>query len=577
MHLTGKSCLLSSLALLGALPAFAGDIKASSHIDAVTLFPDAAQATRVAEVDLPAGASRVILANLPLGADSSTFQVSGEGDFAIGAIETEIETPAALDQTFNEPAIRKLQDEAAALDATLDVLNTRESMAKAYGGAQLDVWAKNEKSVDPEFQKRVWQLVSETLAKSGEQKRGVESRKREIEEQIEKLRRDEAAVSQAQPTKRVTVALEAKAATHARLSLIYRLGGSSWTPAYEARLDTGGGKARPKLELARRVFVKQSTGEDWTDVAMTISTLRAAGGTTPPVLLPATASLAPPPGAQAFRAPDARHDVMSPASSILGGAPRAGAPERSNGAESAALQIEAEQEADAYQAMFHAPGRFSLASGGAQKALQLSTQTGEARLVEKSAPSLDPRAFLVAHFTNSEGAKMAPGPVQLYRDGVFIGQAVLPGVAPGDSADLGFGADDRVSVAYAPVRRQEDKAGLFGGVKTDTREFKTVLRNLHDFPVQVEISDRMPYSETADISVELLPQSAPPTEQDPNGKRGLLVWRFELPPQQNKEIDFGYRIKWPSESEIILRQPVARRLDPGDATQQFSFSGGARF
>ena len=79
-----------------------------------------------------------------------------------------------------------------------------------------------------------------------------------------------------------------------------------------------------------------------------------------------------------------------------------------------------------------------------------------------------------------------------------------------------------------------------------------MLRNLHDFPVNLLVADQTPYSETNAITVELLSQTTPPSDTDPDGKRGLLDWRFSLAPGESKEIRLAYRMKWPADREVLV-------------------------
>ena len=85
---------------------------------------------------------------------------------------------------------------------------------------------------------------------------------------------------------------------------------------------------------------------------------------------------------------------------------------------------------------------------------------------------------------------MLPGVVALYREGAYVGQGRMPMLTPGDSADPGFGADDRVRVEYAPVKNKENEPTWYGQTKTQTREFKTQVRNLHDFAVRAVVTDQ---------------------------------------------------------------------------------------
>ena len=64
----------------------------------------------------------------------------------------------------------------------------------------------------------------------------------------------------------VTVTLAAEKAGEVRLS--YQVRGPGWQPGYRAALDPAG----PGVKLERLALVAQDTGEDWQDVALTLST-----------------------------------------------------------------------------------------------------------------------------------------------------------------------------------------------------------------------------------------------------------------------------------------------------------------
>ena len=179
------------------------------------------------------------------------------------------------------------------------------------------------------------------------------------------------------------------------------------------------------------------------------------------------------------------------------------------------------------------------------------------KLTIRAAPALDPTAYLEAHIVNEDEAPLLPGQLTVLRDGVFVGASRVELVAPGDAADFGFGADDRVKISRYPVKRKENEPGWFGGSKTDAREFKTSVKNLHDFPVSVTVVDRIPFSENAAITVETLPQTTPPTEKQPGDKRGVLAWSFDLQPGEAKDIHLAWRLKWPADREIVL-EPAPR-------------------
>ena len=124
--------------------------------------------------------------------------------------------------------------------------------------------------------------------------------------------------------------------------------------------------------------------------------------------------------------------------------------------------------------------------------------------------------------------RCSPGEIALHRDGAYVGRGRLKLVATGDTVDLGFGADDKVKVTRVPVRRRETEPSWIGQTKADVSEFKTTVKNLHTQPMRITITDRIPFSEQAAITVELLRETTPPTERQIDNKRGVMAWSWRL-------------------------------------------------
>jgi uncharacterized protein (TIGR02231 family) len=209
-------------------------------------------------------------------------------------------------------------------------------------------------------------------------------------------------------------------------------------------------------------------------------------------------------------------------------------------------------QANAYSAEFKAPGRVTLASDGARKSFVLGRLVAQPTLAVKTAPGIDPTAYIQAHFVDAEDAPILAGEVALLRDGAFVGQSRIGFVAPGDGVDLGFGGDDKIKVQRAPVNRKENDPTWYNQTKIETREFTTSIKNLHGFPIKVQVIDQMPVSENVAISVDLSPATTPPTEKQVGDKRGVMGWTLDLKPGESKDIRFAYRLKWPADREIMI-------------------------
>ena len=540
----------SLIALLSAVPALAGEIEAASTIDAVTVYPDAAVITRLATVDLPAGDSVLAFKDLPLALDPASLRVSGAGDnkIAIGSVDANIAPAAAkTPDSALETKLASLQEERETVRFQIEALRSKRAMILNYSKATPEKLTLDTKPIDVNQWSVAWDAVGNALAKLGEELRPAEAREKALDEEIKALEGQRQRPSPtAEPRRIASVALSSPTATHAKITLSYRIGGAGWVPAYDASLQTNGAKA---ISLARRALLSQRTGEDWSDVALTVSTARAAGSADAPDVRAVKIDFwQPPVPMAAVPEPKAQRNLMAPAAPAMGGMKTTEAAD----APKDAVEIVAQGQSSAYSAEFKVPGRVTLAADGAQKSFLLARADAPATVLVKTAPGLDQTAYLEAHVTDDGDAPLLAGEVALHRDDMFIGRGRVGFVAPGDGVDLGFGADDKIKVTRAPVNRKENEPTWYNQAKIETREFKTTLKNLHDFPVKIQVIDQLPYSENTAITAELLPATTPPTEKQVGDKRGVMSWTLDLQPGESKDVRLAYRLKWPADRDVTI-------------------------
>ena len=308
--------------------------------------------------------------------------------------------------------------------------------------------------------------------------------------------------------------------------------------------------ASPALELVRRAEITQTTGEDWSNVALAVSTVRTARGGSAPdlnsliVQYPQIARQAPA-GAVADTMLQQQLRSMpapAPATEANGHAPKK-SPTRAGRGRGRWLPGDVQD-----------PGpRQRLGANEGAKSLRVSTATIAPDLAVRSAPVVDPTAFIEASFEQSEDAPLLPGRVSIYRDGVFVGRGKMAAAGKDETVRLGFGADDKVKIERNVLKRNEGSAGLIVTTsKTDERSFKTSVRNAHDFPIRIAIEDQLPVSENEEIQVEMLPSTTPPTATNLRDRRGVLEWAFEAKPGETRDIAFAWRVRWPKDKGVVM-------------------------
>jgi uncharacterized protein (TIGR02231 family) len=542
--------LVSTLALM-ASPALAAELTLPSRIDQVTVFPDGASVTRRFSLDVPAGEHVVVLADLPLTADPGSLRIAGAGDGALIVGSVDARQPRAFERPDPERVqkLEALRDERQSLDDRIAAERLRKRAAEALVSSS--VLSGGERGLNVAEARLALAAVVEETNAADNVIRAAALRQRVIDREIAVLD----AGLRAQPPRRLEarISVDARAAYKGELTVTYAVRNARWQPVYDARLTTAGSK--PALELVRRAEIRQETGEAWENVALGVSTARVSRGGSAPQLQSMVLRLQEP----RSRMEDA----------VSGGAPRSlAAPAAPPGAVAGRLEqnesraqaapvteAEASVETGGFQAVFHIPGRSSVASGETERALRIGSLAIEPQLISRAVPSIDSTAFLEAQFKHADDVPLMPGRVSLYRDGVFAGRSQLAAATREEPVTLGFGPDDMIKVEHRVFRQTEGSAGLISSSRVDQREFRISVRNGATTARRIVIEDRVPVTENQELKVETLPNLTAPTARDVRGRRGIVEWAFDLAPGATSEIRHGWRLRWPAEK---ILGPIGR-------------------
>ncbi|WP_293810397.1 mucoidy inhibitor MuiA family protein [uncultured Bosea sp.] len=563
-----RSHIAAALILAPGIAA-AAETELSNRIDRVTVFPDGAVVTRLGKADLLQGASQIVLRGLPATIDPASIRVEGKGDgaFSVGAVDVRI-TPGdakpVLDAVLEEK-LKTLRGEKEKLSGQVAAIEAKRATIERFAQVGPDKLGPDGKALPVGDWPAVFEAIGTALVKVQDELRGTRNRLSDVEAEIASLERARPSPARPGAPKRdVAIAVEAPQSISAEFTVTYRVTGANWTPTYEARLTTTGEK--PEIALTRRAEIRQRSGEAWDDVALTLSTTRSTGGTRAPDLTPMQVAFFEPQIVAEARAramalarkAEAEKAAASagPRRTAVPAAPAAPAPVDSLAKPVIAADVaEAALEAGAYQANFQVPGRASIPQDGSSKTVTLTQRKTEATLAARTVPEMEQKAYLEAGFTHDEEAPLLAGRVALHRDGTYVGMGQFNLVAPGDKVELGFGADDRIKVSFAPVKRRENDPTWLGQTRTDQREFRTMVKSLHTRPVKVTVLERIPFSENSGITVETIAaQTTPPTEKQVGDRRGVASWTFDLAPGTEKEIKLAYRIKWPGDRELSYEE-----------------------
>jgi uncharacterized protein (TIGR02231 family) len=520
-------------------PAMADQIDAASRIAAVTLFSYGAQVTR--EVDpLPAGRHEVRVTGLPhmvlddpgmlrllAGPGLRVDSIAVVADPGLEREPTLAEMAARGEVARTLAAVQSASAEVARLQAVVAAAEAQQGFLMRLGeGADLHTATVAQLS-------GIARLVGDGVAaaaasgiEAGVALIAAEAALEEAQGAWEAARANPDAAPPQGGGVVMELVVDASEGS-GPLQVVYFTEGAGWQPVYDLRLTQG---ATPALWLDRGVSVQQTTGEDWSDVRLTLSTADLYAQGVPGTLYP-----------------DFRRIVS------------AGEPDRQLRQQDEAAAMESEPVVVASPApavemlgdtvtYVFADGA-DVPTGTASLRLSLGEVSLPVKLQAHAVPRLDATAFLVAGLTNATDETLLAGAATLTRDGALVGTASLPRMAPGQEADIAFGAVEGLRLTRdMPVRSTGERGMLV--TSTELREVAVLqVENLTDRPWEVRLLDQVPYSEQDDLQITWSADLAV-TETDVDGQRGVLAWDFTLPPGDTRSVTLSTVLEWPEGQEL---------------------------
>ncbi|WP_242339495.1 MULTISPECIES: mucoidy inhibitor MuiA family protein [unclassified Anaeromyxobacter] len=527
-----------------ALAAAAPSLSPASRIDAVTVYRQSARVTRVARVELPAGASRVVLEGLPDELDDDSIRVEGKGAararvFGVSVERVTAQAAVTAEARAVEERIERLQDDDRALEDASRAAQARAKFVESLRSTYSEERAKNlaVRGVSVREWAELAGHVERELADAAARVRKAEAGRRELARKLAQARAELEKVQskRARTTKAVGVELEAERDGALELAVSYAVGSAGWAPIWDARLDP----ERATMELTFLGSVWQRTGEDWSEVKLAVSTAEPARGVYVPELEPVYLT--------------ERRDVhtlgvarRSPASapaaakSALAQEPEQGVAEVEQDVELAAASVEQ----GLLSAAFTAPRRESVDGAGQARKIALQRFPLRAELVRIAAPRREAATFLTAKAVNETGFPLLPGLAGIYVGDEFVGRAPIALTPPGGELELAFGVDDRIEVERKVLERKRLTAGLLSKDDVQRYRVRIEVKNRYATPVAVRLLDLVPVSRDERIKVAILDGSTAPAREDPE-RPGVRIHELALGARESKVVELRYEVRTP--------------------------------
>ncbi|CUH52472.1 DUF4139 domain-containing protein [Shimia marina] len=525
-------------------PIWADTIAVTAPVTAATLYSQGATLTRHATFNAPAGTHELLITNLPDSVDPSSMRVSLEGA-TLGAIT--LRNARTLPNVVEDSP--ELTAAKAARDAARDALRTTEDAkadallaaeaAKARLAYLASLKAPTDAAPSPETLLATLTLISEQTLATQKDIASIERDARrfeqEIEDRTEDLQKAQQVVAALTPSLgdnvMLAIAISTSEATTGTLTLNHLIEDATWEPTYDVQLTTGD---TPMLALKRGAFIGQSSGEDWRDVAITLSTSRPDAQTEPQALWPTLRRIAPKQEPLAY-ATDSRalKSAAAMAEPVL--------------MEEFAGTIDF---GDGINASYSYATPVTLTSDTEALRIELGTLNLTPTLYAHANPLYDDTAFMVAETTNISEEIILPSEYSnFYLNGTFIGQQGMPLIAQGDTAEFSFGTINGLRLSDVVNTRVTGDTGVIT-TRNEQSETRTLtVENLTGRDWDLRMIGRVPYSEQEDLVVSYT-ADIPPEEENYQDQRGILMWRHALKAEKSFSVRLSHTLQWPSDMEL---------------------------
>jgi uncharacterized protein (TIGR02231 family) len=533
--------IIMMLTISGIADAYADNEKEiRAAIKHVTVYPDRAQVTHEASVELPAGKSLLRLGSLSPYIDAQSIQVKGTGAFVIISVNQQNNYLENLEDLPEVKTIRsqieslqlKVEDEKTAVT----VLQEKEAFLvanRAVPAKEGGFSAEQLKSFMDLYTNNMDQVKNTILKKNRLIK--------DYEKQIAALQKQIADKfgKQQLPSGEITVAVSCEKPVNGKMSFSYVVRNAGWYPSYDIRVDD----ITKPVTMYYKANVFQNTGVSWKDVRLSFSnaTPWIAGDVPaldtwfidyfrpePKIMIRGTASGVRKSGEAVMQAPQAEDLNMEIR-------------------EEAALPPPVQKQVGETTVTFDVTEPYTLASDGKVQTIEIQRTTTPADYKYVTVPKLSTLAYLTGNITDWAQQSLVSGEATLYFENTFVGKSYLNVNQLKDTLTVSLGTDNSILVKREK-RQDYTSRRVLGSNKTETYSFLITIRNNKANPVKINVKDQIPVSTNSDIEVNTVEL----TGGRHNSQTGEVNWELEIKPQESRQLVMTYSVRYPKDRSIIL-------------------------
>ncbi len=518
-----------------------------TRISEVTVYTDRALVTRRGTVALTGNETELTIASLPATLETDSVRATGSGTIAVRLLGVRSHTVFSSEPVGDRTAeltqqIQELETQRRAIDDKITArkikLQFLQGLSEKSVGSFSSSIAKQQIGLNETGE--LLNFLGTNYLKNTSAIAQHQRQKQELDKQIQALQQQlrQVQTPNCQQSLNIIVAIEPSGSGNFELEVSYVVTRAQWTPLYDLRVNV----TNNQINLNYLAEVNQNTGEDWTEVALTLSTAKPGLGTFPPKLQPWFIDIVRPKSTQ-------NREVAMMAMAIERSSAPAPAPAPAEPARAriAAQTATAEVSREGGTVSFQVGGNTNIPSDGTPHKVTVFSENYPFKPEYIAVPKLVSFAYLQAVVVNPlTGATLLPGKANIFRDNTFVGTVELDNISPGAEFKLNLGIDEGLKIDRELVERQVDKK-LISQQRRTSYAYRLNVTNLKQVQVHLTLREQLPVSRNEQIKVRSTltnPKIVP-------GEMGILEWIMSLPPQAKQELYYQFVVEHPPDLTLI--------------------------
>lgn len=608
-----KLVIFIVLAISAEISAQVKEIPIKTSVDGVTIFMNGAQVFRSKTIDITQGSNVLKFTGLSPYVDPKSVQVKVKGGVMVMSVNHQfnytdsIARSKELDELSSK--LRSVDSKIQLESVNSEIINDELEFLKEnrnVGAKGQVVTLAGLKEVATYYSERVTALKMKQIDIS-KRIETLSLERNALQNQINQV-----SGKKSDPMSEVVVKMNAPAQTKCEVELSYYVNNAGWFPTYDIRSKS----TNDPIEIMYKANIHQNTKEEWNNVKIKLSSSNPKTGGVAPQLKPYLVDyyLVPPRYENSFSILSGKIIASDDNSPILGATisvknstiktmsdangnysisipsvgseievsfvgfdPKtirattpnidiiltpstlmlqevAGSTIRGNSTLSAKnkalaepLQIPVNIQEAQTSVEFEIKTPYTITSDNRSIAVDIDKLSYKADYEYLSVPKLDKDVFLLAKISDFDKSGLLAGEANVFFENTYVGKTILDLANSSDTLQLSLGRDNNISVKRESISNKRSSQ-FFGSKKEDARNWMIKVQNNRSNLVNLKIIDQIPVSQNSEIDVAIENIS----EGILNKNSGEISWNLKLSPNDKKEIEIKYKVRYPKDKSLII-------------------------